>query len=168
MRGVHGEIALADLLWREAFDAAQGNAGFAKLLLEAAGQSEPGRNWFGGFRTVEGRIDLKKTGLFGLVSTARTLAIRHHVSERSTPARLAGIKSVVQEVESELDNLVEAQGVFLDFILKQQIADLQRGWPPSNAVEIKGLSRRDRERLRAALQVGENLDELGRDLLFKA
>ena len=167
MRGVHGEVALADLLWREAFDAAQGNAGFAKLLLEAAGQVEPGRNWFGGFRTVEGRIDLKKTGLFGLVSIARTLAIRHHVIERSTPARLAGIKSVVQESESELDALMEAQSMFLDLILKQQIADLERGRPPSNAVEVKGLSRRDRERLRAALQAVENLDELGRDLLFK-
>ena len=167
LRGVHGDVALADLLWREAFDAAQGNAGFAKLLLEAAGQVEPGRNWFGGFRTVEGRIDLKKTGLFGLVSIARTLAIRHHVIERSTPARLAGIKSVVQESESELDALVEAQGIFLDLILKQQIADLERGRPPSNAVEVKGLSRRDRERLRGALQAVENLDELGRSLLFK-
>jgi DNA polymerase-3 subunit epsilon/CBS domain-containing protein len=168
MRGVHGEVALADLLWREAFDAAQGNAGFAKLLLEAAGKVEPSRNWFGSFRTLDGRIDLKKTGLFGLVSIARTLAIRHHVIERSTPARLAGIKSVVRESENELDALIEAQGVFLDLILKQQIADLERGRPPSNAVEVKGLSRRDRERLRAALQAVENLDELGRGLLFKA
>ena len=73
----------------------------------------------------------------------------------------------MQESESELDALVEAQGVFLDLILKQQIADLERGRPPSNAVEVKGLSRRDREHLRAALQAVENLDELGRDLLFK-
>ena len=167
MRGVHGDVALTDLLRREAFDAAQGNAGFAKLLLEAAGQVEPGRNWFGGFRTVEGRIDLKKTGLFGLVSIARTLAILHHVSERSTPARLAGVKNVMQKSESELDALLEAQGVFLDLILKQQITDLERGRPPSNAVEVKGLSRRDREHLRAALQAVENMDELGRDLLFK-
>jgi DNA polymerase-3 subunit epsilon/CBS domain-containing protein len=74
---------------------------------------------------------------------------------------------VVQESESELDALMEAQSMFLDLILKQQIADLERGRPPSNAVEVKGLSGRDRERLRAALQAVENLDELGRDLLFK-
>ena len=102
------------------------------------------------------------------MSIARTLAIRYHVSEWSTPARLTGVKRVVQESECELDSLVEAQGVFLDLILKQQITDLERGRPPSNAVEIKGLSLRDRKRLRAALQSVENLDELGRDLLFNA
>ena len=32
MRGVHGDTSLADTLWREAFDAAKGQAAFAKLL----------------------------------------------------------------------------------------------------------------------------------------
>jgi DNA polymerase-3 subunit epsilon/CBS domain-containing protein len=82
--GVHGEVALADDLWRGAFDAARGNAGFAKLLAEAAGAVEPGLNWLGGFRTAQGRIDLKRAGLFGIVTLARTLAIRHHVVARAT------------------------------------------------------------------------------------
>ena len=91
LRGVHGEDALADTLWRDAFDAAKGKASFAKLLVEAAQPGVPGLGWFGGFRTEQGRIDLKKYGLFGIVSVARALAICHHVTERSTPARLAGI-----------------------------------------------------------------------------
>ena len=167
LRGVHGDLELADTLWREAFDAAHGNAGFSKLLIEAAGAAEAGRNWFGGFRTVNGRIDLKKAGLFSLVSAARALAICHHVTEHSTPARLAGIKGLMPGAQSDLDALIDAHVVFLDLILKQQIDDMERGLPPTNAVEVKVLSRRDRERLRAALQSVDNLDELGRDLLFR-
>ena len=37
-----------------------------------------------------GRIDLKKAGLFGIVSAARALAIRHHVAARPTPAPPGG------------------------------------------------------------------------------
>ena len=51
LRGVYGEIALADALWRDAFDAAKGEAGFAKLLAETAEPGPPALGWFGGLRT---------------------------------------------------------------------------------------------------------------------
>jgi CBS domain-containing protein len=168
MRGVHGDTGLADLLWREAFDVAKGQAAFAKLLVESAGTAETGVTFLGGFRTEKGRIDLKKTGLFGLVAAARALAIRHHVRERSTPARLTGIKALGLGGSQDLDTLVEAQGIFLDLLIAQQIADIEQGIPPSNAVEVKRLSGRDRDRLRAALKATKHLDEIVRELLFQA
>jgi CBS domain-containing protein len=167
LRGVHGDGSLADKLWREAFDAARGQAGFAKALVDAAGRRQSGLGLFGGFRTEQGRIDLKKYGLFGIVTAARALAICHHVVERATPARLAGIKALGLGGESDLDALAEAQGLFLHFILGQQIKDIERGRPPSNAVEIKPLSARDRDRLRAALKAVAPVDDLTHDLLFK-
>jgi len=167
MRPVHGDGRLADELWRGAFDAARGQIGFAKLLAEAAGGVESGLGLFGRFKTSQGRIDLKKSGLFGIVTAARVLAIRHHVVERSTPARLAGIAALGLGAKDELDALREAQGVFLDLVLAQQIADLQHGTPASNAVAAKELSRRDRERLRSALEAVAHLDDLTRDLLFE-
>ena len=75
LRGVHGDIGLGATLWREGFDRAAGAVAFAKLLAETAGAIAPALNWFGGFKTVNGRIDCKKSGLFGVVSTARALAI---------------------------------------------------------------------------------------------
>ena len=167
LRGVHGDVGLADTLWREAFAAAKGAADFAKLLVEAAGPLPAGFNWFGGFRTEQGRIDLKKTGLFGIVSAARALAVCHHVTEYSTPARLAGIKALGLGMEADLDALDEAHALFLDLILAQQIEDIEFGRPPSNAVELKRLTRRQRERLRVALRAIEPLDAVVRGLLFK-
>ena len=168
MRGVHGDTRLADLLWREAFDVAKGQIAFAKLLVESSGTIEPGLTFLGGFRTEKGRIDLKKAGLFGLVATARALAICHHVRERSTPARLTGVKALGLGGSQDLDTLVEAQGVFLDLLITQQIADIRQGIPPTNAVEVKHLSGRDRDRLRAALKSLKHLDEIARDLLFQS
>jgi len=165
MRFVHGDASLADRVWRAGFDAARGQFAFAKLLVETAGWTEAGLGMFGGFRTVGDRIDLKKTGLFGLVTTARALAICHHVVERSTRARFAGIRTLGRGGE-DIDALLEAQQVFLNLLVAQQIRDISNGIPPSNAVEIKGLNRLERERLRSALSSVGHLEAMTRDLLF--
>ncbi|MGA7004017.1 MAG: DUF294 nucleotidyltransferase-like domain-containing protein, partial [Pseudolabrys sp.] len=167
LRGVHGDASFANRLHKDAFDAADGQWAFAKLLAESAGSIEPGLNFIGRFRTTEGRIDLKKAGLFGIVATARTLAICHHVVERSTLARLAGIKALGLGGGHDLDALVEAQGVFLELLLDQQIEDMDHGAPASNAVAIKRLSQRDRDHLRSALHSVAQLDQMTQDLLFK-
>jgi CBS domain-containing protein len=167
MRPVHGDGRLCTELWRGAFDAARGEIGFAKLLAEAAGAVESGLGLFGRFKTSHGRIDLKKAGLFGIVTAARVLAIRHHVVERSTPARLAGIKALGIGAAHDLDALIEAQAILLDLLLAQQIKDIEGGTPPTNAVAVKRLSARDRDRLRVALEAVSHLDDLTQDLLFQ-
>ena len=163
---VHGDAVLANDLWRSAFDAARGNVAFAKLLVEAAGEVEPGITLFGSFRTENGRIDLKKTGLFGIVTIARVLAIRHHLLERSTQARLSAAASLGHGGDSDLDALSRAHEVFIDLILGQQVVDMHGGLPPSNKVAIKPLSREQRTHLRESLGAVRHLDALMRDLLF--
>jgi DNA polymerase-3 subunit epsilon/CBS domain-containing protein len=167
LRCVHGDTGMANALWRDAFNAAKGRVDFAKLLVEAAGAVQPGLNWFGRFRTEQGRIDLKKAGLFGIVSGARALAICHHVVERSTPARLDGIKAIYPSAERDLDMLEGAHSVFIDMILAQQLQDIGRGVAATNAVAVDRLSTRDRSRLKTALESVAHLNELVRDLLFK-
>jgi DNA polymerase-3 subunit epsilon/CBS domain-containing protein len=167
LRGVYGDIGLANRLRENAYDAAAGQAAFAKLLVESAGATEPGLTFLRGFRTEQGRINLKKTGLFGIVTAARALAICHHVVERSTPERLAGIKALKLGSENDLDALREAHGVFLELILAQQVEDIDHGTPTSNAVAVNRLSQRDKARLHQALRAVEQLDALTRDLLFK-
>jgi CBS domain-containing protein len=163
---VHGDAVLANDLWRSAFDAARGNVAFAKLLVEAAGEVEPGITLFGSFRTENGRIDLKKTGLFGIVTIARVLAIRHHLLERSTQARLSAAASLGHGGDTDLDALSRAHEVFIDLILGQQVVDMHGGLPPSNKVAIKPLSREQRTHLRESLGAVRHLDALMRDLLF--
>jgi CBS domain-containing protein len=90
------------------------------------------------------------------------------VMDRSTPARLEGVKALVHVSETDLDALVEAHGVFLDLIASQQVVDVVHGMPPSNTVLVKRLSAGDRDRLRRALTAVKNVDDLARDLLFNS
>jgi DNA polymerase-3 subunit epsilon/CBS domain-containing protein len=166
LRAVHGDGGLATKLRQAAYAAADGQTAFAKLLVDAV-TIPSSLSFFGGIRTESGRIDLKAAGLFGLVAAARAMAIRYHVMERSTPARLAGVKAGVKASASDLDALMEAHGVFLDLILAQQVEDAAHGLPPSNAIAVKRLSARAQERLRAALQAVAHVDDLARDLLFR-
>jgi len=163
---VHGNVDLANRLRENALDAAKGQAAFAKLLVESAGKFETGLTFMRGFRTENGRINLKKTGLFAIVTAVRALAICHHVVQRSTSGRLGSLKGLVIGGEADLDALVEAQSVFLDLILAQQIEDVEHGTPASNTVAIKRLSERDQIRLRTSLRAVEQIDEFTRDLLF--
>jgi DNA polymerase-3 subunit epsilon/CBS domain-containing protein len=167
LRPVYGDGRLCTALWQGAFDAAHGEIAFTKLLAGATGSSESAFGIFRQIKTSEGRIDLKRFGLFGVVSTARVLAIHHHVVERSTPARLAGVKALGIGGKSDLDALLEAQETFLDLLAIQQIDDIKHGTPPSNAVAVKRLSSNDRVRLRTALEAVRHLDDLMRDLLFE-
>ena len=166
MLPVHGDGSLCTTIWRDAFDAARGQLGFAKLLAEAAGGGESGLGLFGRFRTSQGRMDLKKVGLFRIVTVARALAIRHHVVERSTLARLAGVKALGIGAAGDLDALIVAQETLIDLLLAQQTEDIERGMPPSNAVAVRRLSLQDRDRLRSALEAVGHIDEVMRGLLF--
>lgn len=166
LRAVYGDGGLAVAVRQAAFAAAEGQLAFAKLLVEGI-RIPASLTLFGGIRTEGGRIQLKAAGLFGLVAAARAMAIRYHVMERSTAARLAGVKARVHASQSDLDALGEAQSVFLDLILAQQVEDIAHGTPPSNAVAVKRLSVRDRDRLHAALRAVTAIDALTRDLLFK-
>lgn len=168
MRPVHGDGRLCLRIWQEAFDIARNDFGFAKLLTENAGNVDAGLGLFGQFKTKDGRINLKNAGLFGIVSTARALAICHHVVERSTPARLQGIKALGIGGSHDLDAMVQAQDTFLSLLLAQQLEDIAQGRPASNAVAVKCLSSAERNHLRSALEAVQNLDELKRDLLFRS
>ena len=166
LKTAHGDPAMAESLRLKAFELAQGNAAFAKLLLASAGQPETAFTWSGAFRTENGRMDLKKAGLFSLVSTTRVLAIWHHVTDRSTHGRLTGLKSILTHATEDLDALIDAQSVFLGLILDQQLKDAAQGIPLSNRVEVKRLSAHDRKRLRSALAAIKHLDQFAIDGMF--
>ncbi|MCW5682424.1 MAG: CBS domain-containing protein [Xanthobacteraceae bacterium] len=163
-RAVHGSGALAVELWRDAYRFAEGQTGFAKLLAEAGGNFSPPLGWFG-FRTENGRMDLKKGGLFVIVSTARVLAIFYGIPEHSTKARIESVRAKVASSTGGLDAMIEAQRVILAAILDQQLADMAAGRPPSNKVDPKRLSAPMQAKLKEVLGSIGNTGEMLRDYL---
>jgi len=164
LRAVHGDGAMAESLWRNSLDMAKGQLTFLKLLAENAGPLDPPLGFFG-IKTDNGRVDLKRGGLFGLVSAARLLALRFHVAERSTRARLEGVKALKIGGERDLEAMIDAHGVLLEAILAQQLIDIAAGRPPGNSVEVRRLSRPEQDRLKQALGNLKHVNHLERDLL---
>jgi DNA polymerase-3 subunit epsilon/CBS domain-containing protein len=164
LRGVYGDGAIADALWRDALDAAKGELAFLKLLEEAKGAIVPPLGFLG-FRTENGRVDLKAGGLFHIVAAARILALRFHVAERATPARLRGVKALHVGGDRDLDALIEAHGVLLAAILSQQLVDIAAGRRPTNSIEPRRLEPAQSAALKSALRSLRHVDDLVRDLL---
>jgi CBS domain-containing protein len=163
-RAVHGDGALAAALWREAYELAKGQSAFAKLLAEAGGDFDPPVGWLG-FRTENGRVDLKRGGLFVIVSVARVLAIYHGIAEHSTKARIENVRALGLGSEGDLNAMIETQRVILSAVLDQQLIDIAAGRPPSNKVEIKRLSRIEQAKLKKALSSIKHSNEMLRGLL---
>jgi DNA polymerase-3 subunit epsilon/CBS domain-containing protein len=163
---VHGTAALADEIWRHAYETGGRAADFAKLLAEAGAGFEPPISLFGGFRSAEGRVDLKLGGLLPIVSSARVLSIRHHVLARSTPERIAGVRALDLGAASDLDQLIRVHRLIIDCLLRQQLEDIEAGVPPSNRVDVRRLSRPQRSELRDALKALRLVDAMTRELLF--
>ncbi len=163
-RAVHGDAALATALWRDAYELAKGQAAFAKLLAEAAGDFQSPVGWLG-IRTENGRVDLKRGGLFMIVTVARVLAIYNGIAEHSTKARIENERALGLGSERDLNAMIEAQRVILRAILDQQLADIAAGRPPSNKVELKRMSRDEQAKLKDALSSIRHSNEMLRDLL---
>jgi DNA polymerase-3 subunit epsilon/CBS domain-containing protein len=166
LRGVHGDGSITQELWREAFDKVEHDVAFAGLLADSVGPFETGFDVSGVFRSDQGRVDLKTFGISPIVAAARTLAVRHHVIERGTTARIAGLKALGIGDDRLLDAVAEAHSVLSDFVLAQQIDDIDHGIAPSNAVLLNRLDKRERDRLRAALKAVEPVEQLMRDMLL--
>ncbi|MCV0397650.1 MAG: CBS domain-containing protein [Rhizobiaceae bacterium] len=166
LRAVAGDPALARQLMPKAHEMARGSPLFAKLLGERVGGSGSPFTLLGGFKTDEGRIDLKKHGLFPVVAMARTLALRHGIEERSTRPRLEGLIALDVGSARDLSAIMEAHELVMRVMLDQQSRDLEEGVPVSNRVEVAKLSRADQSALKAALKHIRMAPDLVRDLMF--
>jgi DNA polymerase-3 subunit epsilon/CBS domain-containing protein len=168
LRPVSGDVELAAALLDFAYGEAHRATAFAKLLGEQLGALGSPFAFLGNFQNEGGRIDLKKFGLFPIVSGARTLAIRHDIRGRSTRERLDGLVEKGIGAEADLRALPEAHALILRLTLAQQSRDLHSGVPVSNRVELARLGRDEAAALKAALKRVQSIPAMVRDLMFSA
>lgn len=168
LRSVAGDVALAEHLLGFAYAEGHQASAFAKLLAEQLDALGSPFGFLGNLQAEEGRIDLKKVGLFPIVSAARTLSIRHDVRARSTRERLQGLIDTGVGAEADLRALIDAHSLILRLMLTQQSRDLHAGIQVSNRVELTRLSRDDASALKTALRRIQTVPAMVRDLMFSA
>lgn len=164
-RGPGGK-ALAETLRQQAVTRVKAALSLLRALGESAGSHGTPLGMFGRLRTDDnGRIDLKAGGMLPIVAGARVMALRHGLTELATPARLEAAARAAGRAETDTRLLSDIHGFFMRLVLTQQIADLDAGVPPSNRVDVRVLSQRDKDRLRDALGRLGLMQDVLRDLL---
>lgn len=86
-----------------------------------------------------------------LFSSARVLALKYGLQERSTRDRLLAAKSHLDVGDEMIGNLIEAHRILLDTILRQQLRDLESGLALTNGIIPGELTGLQRDNLRWAL-----------------
>ncbi|MGI9514657.1 MAG: DUF294 nucleotidyltransferase-like domain-containing protein, partial [Anderseniella sp.] len=161
-KAVHGDSALLDSLRTDAVGAAHNAHGFLNAMQMRAGEFTSPVGWFGKWKLEDGRVDLKRAGLMPLFSAARVLALRHGVSELSTPARFEAVRAAGVEAAHVINDLIEAHQVLLSAILRQQLRDIEAGLTLGNSVDPAQMSGHDKQQVRWAIdQVPKVRDLLG-------
>ena len=138
---------------------------FLKLLAGKAAGYTPPKTLLGGFKTVDGRLDLKMGGLLPIVELARIIAIRSGQQARATSSRIA-LLSEKPDIPITLSRLDHDHQMLIEIILDQQLRDLEAGIPPGNKIEPRYLSADEKRQLKACFGRLQELDGLMRDILF--
>ncbi len=167
-RFVHGDAPLAARLRKDAVSMASHALPMVKLLASQMQQWSPPIGLFGRLRTDEGRIDLKKGGLFPIIAAARCLALSHGIAERATTERLAALRAAKIGADQDLERLESAHASLMALILAQQIADIADGKPPTTLVDTRRLSRGELAALKSILSDLGAVATMVHDLLFTA
>ncbi len=147
-RPVHGSDALAAALKARMLDAFGGSPRFLKMLADSTSGMTAPLGVLGQFKTREGRLDIKTSGLLPLVSAARTLALKHRIGATGTPERLRALAEGGHMPATDADTFQQVHALMLGILLDQQIADTEAGLPISNRIDPKRLSADQRSRLK--------------------
>lgn len=164
-RPVHGDQALGQRLFEHSFDIAHGYRPFAKLLGDRLGEMGSAFGVFGRLRAEEGRLDLKRYGLFPIVAFARALAIRHDLRHHRTERRLEALLAMEIGDEAALTELLDGHGFLVSLLLAQQARDLNEGVRVSNRVALDTLAPSELARLKMVLRSVERIGNLFRSLV---
>jgi DNA polymerase-3 subunit epsilon/CBS domain-containing protein len=165
-RAVHGDMALAQGLASEARSIAAHARAMVKLLADQLKSWSPPIGMFGRLITEEGRMDLKKGGLFPIVASARCLALSHAIPARATRERLSALREAGIGADSDLAAFEKALETLMELILAQQLADIAAGLPPSTKVNVASLDAERRDGLKEALRSLSTASDMVHDLLF--
>ena len=153
-RIVYGDPELGSELMDTAFAFGGASRAFLSLLRLNACRYDSATGLLGRWRLEEGRLDIKKSGLMPVFSTARVLAIQQGIRAHSTRTRLETSLLALAEndpMREVHENLLEVHRILLSAMLGQQLKDMSRGVPPSNRVAPAEMAPPIRQRLKWAL-----------------
>jgi CBS domain-containing protein len=124
---------------------------FAKASLEF----DTPLTFFGGIKTKDHAIDIKKGGIFPIVHGVRTLALQNRIIETNTFKRIDALVEAGAFPQQQGRDVAEALSIFIQIRLSQQLLriDEEDFNDAPNHILADDLDRLDKDLLRESLKV---------------
>ena len=152
-RGAYGDMGLIDRLRRHLFDSLTGWSGFFRHLTENALHFKPPIGFFRNF-VVESKgehrnsFDIKQA-MMPVVDFARIHALRNHIAETNTPARLYDLNAGGHLSDKDYNEIAKSYSYLMQLRFIRQIsAIIEENAPPDNYINPKKLSRMEQTMLK--------------------
>lgn len=150
VRPVHGELPVGVL---ERMLVTGGQRGpFRTQMARAAVTFRPPLRWFGGLRTVDSALDVKRAGTAAVVLLARLYALAGGSAAHTTLLRLAAAAEAGTLSRRGAADLADSYRLLTRLRLRHQVEQVRQGRPADNLVPLDGLTAADRARLRTTLR----------------
>ncbi|GAB3118996.1 DUF294 nucleotidyltransferase-like domain-containing protein [Novispirillum itersonii] len=160
---VFGDAGLAATLRDEVTERSRGALSFLHGMAAHLDGISPPVGLFGRLKTQQGRVDLKRHGLFPLVAGARIMALHQGIAATATADRLLALLQRQILPEADLKPLLAAQDCLIRVILRQQGDDLRAGTVPGVRVDPSRFDRADRAAVVSAVRQCARLPQMLRD-----
>jgi len=159
LRKVHGELSLEAL---DKIVATSGEQGiFLAHLARASLQFRPPIGFLRRIKEEDGGVDIKKGGIAPIVSLARVYALEAGSLAKGTVERLRAAAHKNKLSQEGAETLIEAFGFLMRLRLRQQLASIRQGLPPSNKIQLDNLSSLERRHLKEAfLQIRQKQESM--------
>ncbi|HYD74483.1 DUF294 nucleotidyltransferase-like domain-containing protein [Ramlibacter sp.] len=159
LRGLAGDLSLAQRLRADVLGRAQANPRFLKQLALNALSREAPLNWLGGIETDErGSIDLKLQGAALFVDAARLYSLAHGIDATGTRERLRAFGDRIGLPDAETGAWI-AGFEFLQMLrLRVQLGERGTADEP-NRVRLQDLNDVDRRILKESLRMARRLQQ---------
>ena len=162
---VYGDDLLAWQLQQAMTGRAARHPRFLKSIAQSVSTHHGGTGFFGQFKTIGGRYQIKLHLLLPLIETLRVLAVSRGLNARNSYERAKSLFET-RTVPAEILQISEDIHICMRLILRQQIQDIADGLPPITDIEIDSLSKADQKLLKAISGRIGRLEQILQDSLF--
>ncbi|MDJ0802022.1 MAG: DUF294 nucleotidyltransferase-like domain-containing protein [Desulfobacterales bacterium] len=152
-RGAFGDLDLIERLRRHLFDSLTGWSGFFRHLTENALHFKPPIGFFRNF-VVESKgehrnsFDIKRA-MMPVVDFARIHALKNHIAETNTQARLYDLHAENHLSDKDYEEISKSYSYLMQLrFIRQITAIIEENAPPDNYINPKKLSRMEQTMLR--------------------
>ena len=106
-------------------------------------------------RDHKNEIDIKKGALFAIIHGIRALALEHGITKTNTTERIKALNNAGYMSKEDAVNLMETLEVLMTFRLHARLQKLEEGRFPDNYIDLKRLSKLEKDTLKDALKIVE-------------